>query len=80
MAIRNDMKQVQNAALRQMDEVYRMTIFKAETFLGGGATTVNKAVDMATRDFLRAGINCIQYAGWKECQYRFIHQNGGPYS
>ncbi|MDF2906831.1 MAG: hypothetical protein K0R34_2152 [Herbinix sp.] len=61
-AIRNDMKQAQNAALRQMDDVYRKTIFKAETFLGGGATTVDKAVDMATRDFLRSGINCITYA------------------
>ncbi len=61
-AIRNDMKQAQNAALRQMDDVYRKTIFKAEVFLGGGATTVDKAVDMATRDFLKSGINCIRYA------------------
>ena len=62
-AINDDMKQAQFAALRQMDDVYRKTIFKAETFLGGGATTVEKAVDMATKDFLKAGINCIKYVG-----------------
>ena len=27
-----------------------------------GAGTYEKAVDMATRDFLKAGINCIEYA------------------
>jgi hypothetical protein len=61
-AIRNDLKQGQFAALRQMDDVYRKTIFKAETFLGSGTFTVEKAIDMATRDFLKAGINCITYS------------------
>lgn len=61
-AIRNDMKQAQNAALRQMDDVYRKIIFKAEMFLGSGTTTLEKAIDMATKDFLKAGINCITYA------------------
>jgi hypothetical protein len=65
-AIREDMKQSQYAALRQMDDVYRKTIFKAELFLGGGAITVDKAVDMATRDFLKAGLNCITYANGRQ--------------
>lgn len=61
-AINNDFKDAQNAALRQMDDVYRKTIFKTEVYLGSGATTVDKAIDMATKDFLAAGINCITYA------------------
>jgi hypothetical protein len=60
--INNDMKQAMIAALRQMDDEYRKTIFKTEVFLSGGSTTVDKAVDMANKDFLRAGINCITYA------------------
>jgi hypothetical protein len=61
-SIRNDMKEAKTAALRQMDDVYRKTIFKAETYLVSGSTTVQKAIDMATRDFLARGINCIKYA------------------
>lgn len=64
-AINDDMNSAQNAALRQMDDVYRKTIFKAEAFLGSGATTIDKAVDMATKDFLEKGINCIKYADGK---------------
>lgn len=61
-AINNDFKKAQNAALRQIDDVYRRTIFKAETFLGTGASTVNQAIDMATKDFLAKGIDCITYS------------------
>lgn len=61
-AINKDFKDAKIAALRQMDDVYRKTIFKAEVYLGSGATTVDKAIDMATREFLAKGINCIKYA------------------
>jgi len=61
-AINNDFKEAQYAALRQMDDVYRRTIFKAETFLSSGAYTLNQAIDMATKDFLAKGIDCITYA------------------
>lgn len=64
-AINKDLKEAKVAALRQMDDVYRRTIFKTEVFLGSGATTVKKAIDMATKDFLAAGINCIKYADGK---------------
>ena len=43
------------------DDVYRQTIFKAQMFYNSGASTLWKAVDMATKDFLSAGINCIEY-------------------
>ncbi len=65
-AVNKDFKQAQIAALRQMDDVYRKTIFKTEVFLGSGATTLDKAIDMATKDFLAKGINCITYADGRQ--------------
>lgn len=52
----------QSAALRMMDDVYRRTISQAATAMAAGATTLPQAIDMAVKDFLRAGINCIEYS------------------
>jgi hypothetical protein len=52
---------IEKAALRYMDDVYRRTLYKAEVAMSAGATTLPQAIDMATRDFLNAGINCIEY-------------------
>ena len=60
-ATTEDMSKAENAILRMTDDVYRQTIFKAQMFYNSGASTLWKAVDMATKDFLSAGINCIQY-------------------
>ena len=60
-ATTDDMSKAENAILRMTDDVYRQTIFKAQMFYNTGAGTLWKAVDMATKDFLSAGINCIQY-------------------
>lgn len=60
-ATTEDMSKAENAILRMTDDVYRKTIFKAQMFYNSGASTLWKAVDMATKDFLIAGINCIQY-------------------
>ena len=57
----NDMTRAENAILRMTDDVYRQTIFKAQMFYNTGAGTLWKAVDMATKDFLSAGINCVEY-------------------
>lgn len=65
-SINNDMSQAQTAALRMMDDVYRKTIFKSEAYVATGATTVKQAVDMATRDFLAKGINCITYKNGRQ--------------
>lgn len=43
------------------NDKYRKIIFDAQAYANAGGTTYEKAVDMATRDFLRAGINCIEY-------------------
>lgn len=60
-ATTEDMSKAENAILRMTNDVYRQTIFKAQMFYNSGASTLWKAVDMATKDFLSAGINCIEY-------------------
>lgn len=55
-------KKAQTAALRMMDDVYRRTISQAATAMAAGATTLPQAIDMAVQDFLKAGINCIEYS------------------
>lgn len=57
----NDFKTAEKAILRLTDDVYRKTIFKTQMFYNMGATSLWQAVDMATKNFLSAGINCIQY-------------------
>ena len=60
-ATTNDLQKGESAILRMTNDVYRQTIFKAQMFYNTGASTLWKAVDMATKDFLSAGVNCIQY-------------------
>lgn len=52
---------VTKAAVRSMDDVYRKTISKAALGLNSGSVTYQQAVDMATKDFLKKGITCVQY-------------------
>lgn len=47
--------------LRMMDDQYRKVISKAVMFSNHGVVSPKKAIDMATKDFLNAGINCIEY-------------------
>ena len=60
-ATTDDMSNAENAILRMTDDVYRKTIFNAQMFYNSGASTLWKAVDMATKNFLIAGINCVEY-------------------
>ncbi|MHB8061265.1 MAG: phage minor capsid protein [Ruminiclostridium sp.] len=76
--VKRDMRKAQYAVLRKMDDVYRQTIYKSQIYMSSGATTLNQAIDMATKDFLSQGINCIQYkdgkmvnvASWAEMSLR----------
>ena len=43
------------------NDKYRKIIFDAQMYAASGAGTYETAVDMATKDFLRAGINCVEY-------------------
>lgn len=60
-ATTNDMKKAETALLRMTDDVYRKTLFKAQMFYNTGAGSMWKCVDMATKDFLAAGYNCVEY-------------------
>lgn len=60
-ATTDDMKKAETALLRMSDDVYRKTLFKAQMFYNTGAGNMWQCVDMATKDFLNAGINCVQY-------------------
>ncbi|WP_242842301.1 phage minor capsid protein [Lacrimispora indolis] len=59
--VTKDMQKVQGAVWRYMDDVYRKTIYKTGMFMAAGTKTLDQAIDMATKDFLNAGINCIEY-------------------
>lgn len=57
----NDMEKAEQAVLRRTNDQYRKIIFDAQVYANTGAGTYEKAVDMATKDFLKADIQCIQY-------------------
>lgn len=59
--VQNGTKLGNYGALRMMDDQYRKVIAKAAMFSNYGAVSPKKAIDMATKDFLNAGINCIEY-------------------
>lgn len=59
--VTNDINKASHAVLRKMDDIYRQTIFKAETYMSAGVKTLNQAVDMATKELLMNGINCVEY-------------------
>jgi len=59
--VTQDIKKAQHAVLRKMDDVYRQVIYKAEVNMSAGAKTLDQAIDMATKEFLEKGINCVEY-------------------
>lgn len=61
-AVEHDMKIAQTAVLRYTNDQYRKIIFQSQVAASSGALTYDKAVDMATSDFLKKGINCITYS------------------
>ena len=61
-ATMDDMEQAEIAVLRMANDQYRKVIYNAQVYANTGAGTYEKAVDMATEDFVKAGLNCVQYA------------------
>lgn len=53
-------KKAEVSILRVAEDKYRQTIFKAQMFEAAGGT-YEKAIDMATKDFLAAGIQSVEY-------------------
>lgn len=60
-ATTNDMEKAEHAALRLCNDKYRKIIFDAQVYANAGAGTYEQAIDMATKDFLQAGVNSITY-------------------
>lgn len=61
-ATTDDMKKAETAILRMADDQYRQIIFNAQVYANTGAGTYEKAVDMATKDMLMRGLNCVEYS------------------
>lgn len=61
-AVTHDMEKAETAVLRMAEDQYRKIIFNAQVYANTGAGTYEQAVDMASRNFLAAGLNCIEYA------------------
>lgn len=61
-ATTDDMKKAETAILRMANDKYRQVIFNAQVYANTGAGTYQKAIDMATKDMLSAGLNCVEYA------------------
>ncbi len=61
-ATTHDMEKAETAVLRMANDQYRKVIYNAQVYANTGAGTYEKAVDMTTKDFLSAGLNCVQYA------------------
>lgn len=60
-ATKSDMKKAETAILRMSNDKYRKAIFTAQVYANSGAGTYEKAVDMAVKDMLQAGLNCVEY-------------------
>ena len=57
----HDMEKAEQAVLRMHDDKVRSAIFNAQVYANTGAGTYEKAVDMAVKDYIYAGINCVEY-------------------
>lgn len=57
----DDLKKAETAVLRMSNDKYRKAIFNAQVAMNTGAVTYEKAVDMACKDMINAGLNCVEY-------------------
>lgn len=69
-AATGELRAARHAMLRMADDVYRQTIYKSQVYLNSGAATLNKAIDMATKDFLDAGYDCITFKDGRRINIR----------
>jgi hypothetical protein len=57
----DDLKRAETAVLRMSNDKYRKAIFNAQVAMNTGAVTYEQAVDIACKDMLNAGLNCVEY-------------------
>lgn len=61
-SIGNDFQVASQSALRLMDDEYRQTIYRSQVYFSSGSATLAQSMDLASMDFLAAGIRSVQYA------------------
>lgn len=61
-ATTQDMERAETAILRMANDQYRKAIYNAQVYANSGAGTYEKAVDMATKDMVSSGLNCVEYS------------------
>jgi hypothetical protein len=71
-SVNNDLLNANNAILRMTNDQYRQVIFKSEFYRANGVLTTKQAIDMANRDFLRRGLNVVEY---KDGIWQFFHRD-----
>jgi hypothetical protein len=59
--MQGQVRSVQTAALRMINDMYRKTMAKTQIALNTNLYTLNQAIDMSAKDFLAQGINCVTY-------------------
>lgn len=57
----DDLKRAETAVLRMSNDKYRKAIYNAQVAMNTGAVTCEQAVDIACKDMLNAGLNCVEY-------------------
>lgn len=60
-SVNNNLSEANKAILRMTNDQYRQVIHKSAMFVANGAMTPAQAIDMANKDFLRRGLNVIEY-------------------
>lgn len=60
-ATKSDFSRAEYAMLRKANDGYRSAIFNAQVYANLGAGTYAKAVDMAVKDMVGNGLQCVQY-------------------
>ena len=61
-ATTHDLEKAEFAVLRRSNDAYRKAIFDAQVFMNSGSATYEQAVDMAVKDMLSAGLQCVEYS------------------
>lgn len=60
-ATTDDLDKAEAAVLRRADDIYRRVIYDAQVYAASGTASYEQAIDMATKDFARRGIDSIVY-------------------
>lgn len=64
-SVNNDLKTANKAVLRMTNDQYRKVIFQSQLYVANGVMTPKQAIDAANKDFLRRGLNVIEYKDGK---------------